>query len=452
MLSWLKPTCPVDLREKVWTEQRLGWLVEQFGLRRMVDAEVILPTSAYFPEPYTGTPDDVRVVLDRVCGYMQVDATRIDLEFYRAEDRPDAVGLYEPGRRPTIHVSDSPLDDKEQLIATLAHEVAHDLLLGDGLLTGEEEDHEHVTDLLMAFLGIGLFAANSAVKQQASNSVGWEYWSISKQGYLPARIFGYTFALISWLRGERKQPPWTAFLGADAQCAHRDGLKFLLKTGDSLLDPDGAVRGDGRRSPSQLITDLQASSASRRLAAVWVFDQCGDPSKDAVGALRACLRDGEPILRCEASRMLPTIAEPEQAIINELLEGLRDRSGQVRAHFATALGVLQTPLDAVSPDGVTVQEEFQLLLEDQDPSVVNAAAGALGHYQSAAAELAPLLVPTLSKALIHCKYETIDILIGVLAAIRPDVQEFLSEHLAADPELHQLAADSLSRISHSEVP
>ncbi len=183
MLGWLKPTCPIDLREKVWTEQRLGWLVEQFGLERMLQAEMILPTDRYFPEPFVGTQNDARVVLDRVCGYMQVDSTRIVLKFYPDEDRPDASGLYVPGQRATIPIAESQLEDQERLIATLAHEVALDLLLGDGLLTGQEEDHERVTDLLTAFLGIGLFASNTAVKQKASNSLGWEYWSISRQGY-----------------------------------------------------------------------------------------------------------------------------------------------------------------------------------------------------------------------------------------------------------------------------
>jgi hypothetical protein len=47
------------------------------------------------------------------------------------------------------------------LVATLAHELGHVILLRPGLVKANEADMEPLNDLLTVFLGFGVFNANS---------------------------------------------------------------------------------------------------------------------------------------------------------------------------------------------------------------------------------------------------------------------------------------------------
>src|SRR5262245_4619377 len=88
MFGWFQPKCPVGPDEKAWIEQRMGWLVQQFGLDRMRRAQVILPTQEFFPDPYDGSEETVLCMVNRVCAYMEVDPRRIALAFYSEANRP----------------------------------------------------------------------------------------------------------------------------------------------------------------------------------------------------------------------------------------------------------------------------------------------------------------------------------------------------------------------------
>jgi hypothetical protein len=48
------------------------------------------------------------------------------------------------------------------LVSTLAHELGHVLLLADGRISAQQQDHEPLTDLLTIFFGLGIFSANAA--------------------------------------------------------------------------------------------------------------------------------------------------------------------------------------------------------------------------------------------------------------------------------------------------
>jgi tetratricopeptide (TPR) repeat protein len=250
MFGWFKTTCPVDSADQEWIERRMAWLVREFGEDRILRAEVILPTDHYFPDAYGGTEADVRAMFDRLCGYMQVDPTRIELGFY-TEKRPRAgnldvagfeqgtAGLYDEREGKTvIWVEASALEDSMSVAGTLVHELCHVHLLGDRRVVSDTPDHEALTDLLSVFLGVGLFPANSTVRDSSWRSGGWEGWRIGRQGYLTSRMFGYAFAMFAWRRGE-SNPNWAGHLRADVRSTLRDGLKFLNKVGPSTFAWNG---------------------------------------------------------------------------------------------------------------------------------------------------------------------------------------------------------------------
>ena len=227
-------------------------------------------------------------VLDWLCGAMGVKPQRLTLEIC-ADTAPEhrtgmptgAVGLYECGeQQAVIRVRESQVADPQRLAATLAHELAHELLLGGGLLTTNVPDHEDLTDLLPVFLGTGVFAANSTLHEQYRDSGTWSSWQIGKQGYLPARVFGYAFALFAFVRGE-DQPPWAQHLRLDAADTLWKGLRYPRRTNDSLFRPDavGAAPVAWPRGIDFPIADGHADRAAKNALG---------PARDSADARWGC--------------------------------------------------------------------------------------------------------------------------------------------------------------------
>ena len=124
------------------------------------------------------------------------------------------------------------LADPPALVATLIHEACHDLLLGAGRLTGDEPDHELVTDLLTVYLGLGIITANATIRESNWRSGGWEGWSIGRQGYLTQTMYGYALALYARAREEAK-PGWLGHLRPDVRVPYKKAIRYLAEMGDS---------------------------------------------------------------------------------------------------------------------------------------------------------------------------------------------------------------------------
>ena len=88
MFGWLSPKskCPVDDATRHWLDARWRWLEEQFGRDRPRKVTVVLPRPEFFPDEYHATEDDARCILDRVCGYMDVDPATVEMSLYDETD------------------------------------------------------------------------------------------------------------------------------------------------------------------------------------------------------------------------------------------------------------------------------------------------------------------------------------------------------------------------------
>src|SRR5258708_402611 len=77
----------------------------------------------------------------------------------------------------------------------------------------EAREHEYLTDLLTVFLGLGVFAGNSVIREVSYTYLdsGSHYWGIGRWGYLSERLFGYALSVFAWARGETGQA-WAAHL------------------------------------------------------------------------------------------------------------------------------------------------------------------------------------------------------------------------------------------------
>jgi hypothetical protein len=250
MASWFIPRCPVKTQEKVWIEERMEWLCQEFSYERMAHATVVLPTKEFFPDAYDGSEVALRKLLDRVCGYMDIDPQRIEMRLY-SEHRRDKLapgiyvanegdgtaGLYQKGARHIVSLEVSDRRDPISLLATIAHELCHARLIGEGRISRDVEDHEPLTDLATVFFGLGVFNANSVVRESRwADADGWSGWRMNRQGYLTEPMFGYALALFAWARNEAN-PPWQRHLRLNVRTVFKKGLGYLCGTGDSKFSP-----------------------------------------------------------------------------------------------------------------------------------------------------------------------------------------------------------------------
>ncbi|MBL7255865.1 hypothetical protein [Paractinoplanes lichenicola] len=239
MLWRRRAECPVRPVEQEWIDRSMDWFVAEFGPRQL-RAEVVLPTDDYFPGAYRGSREDVQAVLRKLCAHMRIDPARIEVEHDEADDNPELsahVPIHQAGSGAAGHfrVRDGKIvigirDDQAArpmaLVATIAHELGHVLLLGDGRISDRRQDHEPLTDLLTIFYGLGIFSANSAFDFSQVVRGDYSYDQTSRLGYLTEPMYGYGLARYAWLRGE-PDPAWARHLDTNPRTFLKRGLRFL---------------------------------------------------------------------------------------------------------------------------------------------------------------------------------------------------------------------------------
>lgn len=220
----------------------MNWFVAEFGEDRLF-GEVVLPTDDYFPGVYRGGRDDVRMVVERLCAHMGIDPARVELEHDSVDENPElsahmpihsassgAAGHHRlRGGRSVIGIRDDQARQPMALVATVAHELGHVLLLGDDRVTRDREDHEPLTDLLTVFFGLGVFAANSAFEFGRRDRGAYTYTTRTRLGYLTEPMYGYGLARYAWLRGE-SDPAWSRYLDTNPRAYLKRGLRYLAQT------------------------------------------------------------------------------------------------------------------------------------------------------------------------------------------------------------------------------
>jgi hypothetical protein len=244
MFNWFAIKCPVKDESRQWVEERMAWVVNEFGPDFMRQAKVICPTPEYFPDPYDGSEEATRAMFARVCKYLKIDHSRVALRIIedQTKEREESLGMqtqigaagtYQSGdwsHQEIICIERGGLNDPMGLVATMAHELCHAHLIGDGRVLPEEDDHEPLTDLLTVCMGMGIFGANSNVRDTAWSDAQKHGWSVQKKGYLYQSTWGYALAVFAWVRGEER-PKWSKHLRPDVRKALKQSLAYLAKYG-----------------------------------------------------------------------------------------------------------------------------------------------------------------------------------------------------------------------------
>ncbi len=259
MFAWFRPVCPCDPAAKAWVEGRLQWLAGQFGLHVLLERPVILPTSEFFPDAWDGSSLAALRMFRRVCGYMGVEPDAVALKFVEHPSGP-AEHLFGTGvaaatwshgdgawQKAVVRVGRGHLDRPADLVGYLAHELAHQRLMGEGRVSGEEFDNELLTDLTAVFHGFGVFLANNPRK--STGQLGrWPGTRLYRPEYLSEPMTGYAMAHIAWCRDEPR-PAWAKHLRWAQRAVFKQGLRYLQRTNDSTFLPV-RLRGERAEEPS----------------------------------------------------------------------------------------------------------------------------------------------------------------------------------------------------------
>ena len=441
MFDLFSAKCPVETYEKAWTESRMRWLADQFGIDRMLRAQVVVPTGEFFPEPFEHSFESVRRLMDRLCGYMAIDSATLGLEICDDDQLPGAAGHYDPNGQTTIRIAESQLHDPERLVATLVHELSHEILLGGGLLKRTIADHEWITDLLPVFLGIGIFGANATVRHEVKQVGGGYRWKIGKQGYLTSRVFGYAFALFAFMR-EEDEPDWASHLRPDARTPFREGMRFLRKSEDCFFHPNTIRLNRERLSTDQLAFRLKSVSPTVRLSSLWEFKERSECGPSIVTAVATCLDDRDPAISSAAAETLATFGSAASSAGPRLIGALSDHRDQMRISAVRALGALRCDPNNVVP-------ELVALLDDPNSKVAVEAALALGQFGESASPSIRRILTVMQIALNRCNHALVDALAHAMVSIAADPTREIRDFLESDPVLFQLALSALEAPTRS---
>lgn len=228
---------PISIEDAKVIEEYMLWIND--NIFDILEKETILPTPSFFERVLTSSEDDAFYILQKVGEFYSIDISSIQLSFYQEGEsdltnniilnkEKGTAGLYfqEKGKY-NIAINKKQLKDPQSLVAVMAHEVAHYILIG---MMKEYESSEELTDLLAIAGGFGIFLGNSAFNfSQYQTGDGWGGWSYSSQGYLSQQEIGYAMAFIEEQRTE-KLPSWNKYFNNNVKSDFKHSFNYIRQT------------------------------------------------------------------------------------------------------------------------------------------------------------------------------------------------------------------------------
>ena len=220
----------VSHKTQVWLVESFDWAIENGILTR--DTPLILPTKSYFTAPSGSSPEVVLAVFSDLKRLLNIADRQIELlpmevlplEYRRRDYRKlsEAGGTWQSdGTHSLIRYDPERAKRPISFIATLAHELMHDILHRiDEYPPGGAEAEELSTDLHCITAGFGVF------QMAGAEDSGW-------QGYMRQSTRGHALALFLAIR----QFPATealAHLPPRAQSTLKRAAKEVVKDSESI--------------------------------------------------------------------------------------------------------------------------------------------------------------------------------------------------------------------------
>lgn len=232
-----------------WTRSAFSWLINAFGEQTYYDKNILLPDYNSFPIQYDGQRQSADETLKIVASQMDIAVDDIHLKIYAEgtnsigtggifqsqifieQNEGHSGGLYwgrnEIDNKYHIGLEQKALHNPEEIVATLAHELAHVKLLGEGRL---QENNEPLTDLTTIIFGLGIFNANGAFRFRST----FDSWEYKKLGYLSQMEWGFALAFWAYTREDDK-PDWIKHLSPDICSDFKKSMQYILENEQTLF-------------------------------------------------------------------------------------------------------------------------------------------------------------------------------------------------------------------------
>jgi hypothetical protein len=224
------------------------WLLRNFGgIHFYKETNLILPTQEYFDFESSSSNDHVSKTFNLVKKYSGMENWKCEL--VAQEEDPDVwiaptvdikntnakpLGTFSSSEENVVTISYNPsiANNGTQLVATLAHELAHYLTA-----TSKEDppggwdNWEFATDIAAVFLGFGIFMGNAAFSFEQFTGVDTQGWQTQSSGYLSEREYSFALAIFILLK---EIDPKTVYKYCDKSIESylKIAIKELLKSGD----------------------------------------------------------------------------------------------------------------------------------------------------------------------------------------------------------------------------
>src|SRR6185437_13345601 len=140
-----------------------------------------------------------------------------------------------PWKKGVISLEQSTLDRPGDLVGTMAHELAHQRLLGERRADPDAYDNELLTDLTAVYFGFGVFLANNPRKSTGELS-RWPGTRLYMPEYISEPMLGYALAHIALFR-DVERPAWAKQLRWAPHAVFKQGLRYLHATANSSFQP-----------------------------------------------------------------------------------------------------------------------------------------------------------------------------------------------------------------------
>lgn len=241
----------LDPDVEAWQFDIWAILIERFGESlSLASTPVALPTRDFFPatdavghakaEHIFACVRSIMQMPDKdwPCVLVQQEQSAVGSQVSQfvhvaGDDAPG--GTFRVEQDGTVIITYSPhlLDDPMGLVATLAHELSHYLLSDEADLV-QDETHELMTDLTVAYAGLGVFGANSAFSFEQHGDAFSQGWRSRSSGYLSPRSWAFALAVFGELRGG--DGGMGNYLKPEIESLRRQALKYLQKRPQLLSD------------------------------------------------------------------------------------------------------------------------------------------------------------------------------------------------------------------------
>jgi hypothetical protein len=242
-MFWGRKQHFLDKELEAWHHAVWVWMLSNLGGREdLIGRRLLLPNRDDFP-PMEGTPrEKIAATFSQIqhhmglehwpCRLVEQYAGRQQVsEFVHVQSTRPALGTFSRDENGTGVISYDPDLAKRpmNLITMFAHELSHFLMLSiPPKPPGAEEEallEECATEMVVAYHGFGVIAANAAFDFQQTQDFGRQGWSASTNGYLSEDSWVFAIAVFLKLKAEDPATAW-AWLKPhlrkklDKACAH----------------------------------------------------------------------------------------------------------------------------------------------------------------------------------------------------------------------------------------